>query len=140
MRNANILFYMSKIFDPCVGDAIANFLILESLFTNNSLDQMMDLYKEMPTRMLSVKIKSKSIFKMKSDIEIIEPEDLKNEIKKLCVKFGGRSFVRPSGTEDLVRIFAEAEKKEDCDRLCINVAQAVYNICEGIVCHPEIKY
>lgn len=139
-RNIETLYTMSKLFDPCVGDAIANFLVLEALFQQDSLDEFIRLYDDLPTRMLSVKIKRKEIIKMASDIEIIEPKELKIEVQKLCNKFNGRSFVRPSGTENLVRVFAEAESQTNCDMLCVNIAQAVYDICQGTGSHPEIKY
>ena len=37
----------------------------------------------------------------------------------------GRTFVRPSGTEDVVRVFAEAETKELADKLANTVADFV---------------
>ena len=39
--------------------------------------------------------------------------------------FRGRSFVRPSGTEDVVRVYAEAETKEEADKLAQAVADIV---------------
>ncbi len=38
----------------------------------------------------------------------------------------GRSFVRPSGTEDVVRVYAEAENKEAAINLAKKVAEAVH--------------
>lgn len=37
----------------------------------------------------------------------------------------GRAFVRPSGTEDVVRVYAEAESAEDASALAKQVADAV---------------
>ncbi|KAM0686517.1 hypothetical protein COBT_002258 [Conglomerata obtusa] len=139
-HNMKILKAMSMIFDPCVGDAIANFLVLEALFEDETLNSINELYRELPTRMLSIKIKSKDIFKMKSDVQMIEPIEVRDEIARICTKFGGRAFVRPSGTEDIVRIFAEARKRDICDSLCLSIAQLVYDKCNGIGNHPEIKY
>ncbi|KAM0678200.1 hypothetical protein BDAP_001215 [Binucleata daphniae] len=140
LKNIEILHAMSKLFDPCVGDAVANFLVIEALIKKDSLDEFVHLYKDLPTRMISVKVKRKEIFVMASDIEIVEPKKLKEEMEKLCHKYKGRSFVRPSGTENIIRVFAEAKNTSSCDKLCVNVAQAVYNLCDGIGSHPEIKY
>jgi len=140
LKNAKILKAMVNLFDPCIGDAIANFLVLEGIFLKDTFESTMNLYKEMPTRMLAVKINDKSIFKIQGDVEIIEPLELKENIKQFMQKFRGRCFVRPSGTEDIVRVFAEGERREDCDLLAVNVAQAVYDICDGIGAFPEIKY
>jgi len=43
----------------------------------------------------------------------------------------GRSFVRPSGTEDVVRVYAEAATAEECDKLSIDVANLVYKMANG---------
>ena len=40
------------------------------------------------------------------------PEGLQTEINKLVGQTSrGRAFVRPSGTEDVVRVYAEADKQ-----------------------------
>ena len=39
----------------------------------------------------------------------------------------GRAFTRPSGTEDAVRVYAEAESKDAADALALAVAQALYD-------------
>ena len=39
--------------------------------------------------------------------------------------FRGRSLVRPSGTEDCVRVYAEAATKEEADRLAAAVGDIV---------------
>lgn len=40
----------------------------------------------------------------------------------------GRSFVRPSGTEDVVRVYAEADTQENADKLADQVAQCVRDV------------
>lgn len=37
----------------------------------------------------------------------------------------GRSFIRPSGTEDVVRVYAEASTQEAADKLADSVAELV---------------
>lgn len=44
----------------------------------------------------------------------------------------GRSFVRPSGTEDVVRVYAEAVTQEQADELAATVARHVHHICGGV--------
>lgn len=48
------------------------------------------------------------------------------------------NFLRPSGTEDLIRVYAEADTKENADLLAVEVAQAVYEFCSGIGDKPTI--
>ena len=37
----------------------------------------------------------------------------------------GRSFIRPSGTEDVIRVYAEASTQDEADRLAKSVANLV---------------
>jgi len=45
---------------------------------------------------------------------------------------GGRSFVRPSGTEDVVRVYAEAGTQTSADALAREVAVQVFRLGGGI--------
>lgn len=40
----------------------------------------------------------------------------------------GRAFVRPSGTEDVVRVYAEADTQEAADELAARVSQHVKDV------------
>ena len=46
--------------------------------------------------------------------------------------FSGRAFVRPSGTEDIVRVYAEAATQEAADTLALDVARHVHKVAGGI--------
>lgn len=69
----------------------------------------------------------------------VTPEGLQDEINKLVAKYPkGRSFVRPSGTEDVVRIYAEASTKEDTAKLAAEVSLAVYKMAGGVGPEPVV--
>lgn len=132
-----ILKILTEMFDPCVGDALANFLVFKS--TLRSIDDL-GKYKENYTRLMTVKIKDKNALKVDQNNSILEP-DIQKKINEQVLLFkGSRAFVRPSGTEDLVRIFAECPTESHCDKLALNVAQIVYDNCDGVGPHPEISY
>ena len=44
----------------------------------------------------------------------------------------GRAFVRPSGTEDVVRVYAEAATQAEADQLAHGAAMAVYEQVGGV--------
>lgn len=46
-------------------------------------------------------------------------------------------FYRPSGTEDVVRVYAEADTRENADKLAIEVATVVYDTAGGVEKRPE---
>jgi phosphoacetylglucosamine mutase len=57
---------------------------------------------------------------------------------RLCaVKYkSGRSFVRPSGTEDIVRVYAEAADQDSADALARGVRALVYKHAGGVGPEP----
>lgn len=48
----------------------------------------------------------------------------------------GRAFVRPSGTEDVVRVYAEARTQPAADELAAQVARAVHDFGAGVGAQP----
>jgi phosphoacetylglucosamine mutase len=48
----------------------------------------------------------------------------------------GRAFVRPSGTEDVVRVYAEAATEAQADALALAVAQAAHAHAGGVGAAP----
>jgi len=46
--------------------------------------------------------------------------------------YAGRAFVRPSGTEDVVRVYAEAATQQAADELARQVARHVHELAEGV--------
>lgn len=57
-----------------------------------------------------------------------------------CVCAGipaGRAFVRPSGTEDVVRVYTEATTQEAADKLALDVARQVHKVAEGVKEQPS---
>lgn len=67
------------------------------------------------------------------------PEGLQEEINALVDKYEmARSFIRPSGTEDLVRIYAEAATQEEADKLAAEVANKVFEYAGGVGEPPAI--
>lgn len=125
-----------KIFDPSIGDPLADLLVLETLIPNINEK----LYIPTPMRIINVHTKEYVQIILNENKKVIKPQKLATAIEELNGKYHGIVFIRPSGTEKLVRIFVQSEKKDDCDILCINAAQAVYDICGGIGPHPEISY
>ncbi|EER00985.1 phosphoglucomutase, putative, partial [Perkinsus marinus ATCC 50983] len=68
----------------------------------------------------------------------ITPANLQPAIDALVAKReAGRAFVRPSGTEDAVRIYAEAKTEKDANELAFEVAKAAYEIVGGAAGKPS---
>lgn len=126
-----------EMYRDCVADPLANFLLLEYLRkTRTALFE--DTYVPFPSRMLQVSVADPTVVVNSENLDMLEPVALKNVIGNIMKNEKGKVFVRPSGTENVIRIFCEA--KDNVDVMCLTVAQAVYDICGGVGKHPEISY
>uniref|UniRef100_A0A8C6SXK1 Phosphoglucomutase 3 n=1 Tax=Neogobius melanostomus TaxID=47308 RepID=A0A8C6SXK1_9GOBI len=68
----------------------------------------------------------------------VSPAGLQDAIDALVKKYRlARSFVRPSGTEDVVRVYAEAISQESADALAHEVSLAVYRLAGGVGDEPK---
>ena len=56
---------------------------------------------------------------------------LQDELNQAIAKYkSGRSFIRPSGTEDVVRVYAEAATQEHADALAKEAEALVSKFCQ----------
>ncbi|OEU23749.1 putative membrane phosphoacetylglucosamine mutase [Fragilariopsis cylindrus CCMP1102] len=96
------------------------------------------LYQDLPNRMLKVKVKDRTIIKCNSNESIcLQPltvQPLLENAMNVATNGieNGRCFIRPSGTEDIVRVYAEAKTRTDADKLALIASQIVYDECNGI--------
>ena len=47
-------------------------------------------------------------------------------------EWNGRCFVRPSGTEGVVRVYAEAETRDAASKLAAKAEHIVHTLCGGV--------
>lgn len=75
------------------------------------------LYVDLPNRLVKVVVPDRSVFKTEdAERRLVSPPGLQARINDLVRKYeAGRSFVRPSGTEDVVRVYAEARLRAQAD-------------------------
>ncbi len=127
---------LTELFDPSVGDALANFMFFYAVLTP---DEFFHNYKEYAVRFLVVKIKDKNVIKVDEKYNVTEPF-IQKAINQVVSLYKGRGFVRPSGTENIVRVFAECLEQDQADELSLKIAQIVYDSCDGVGPYPEISY
>ena len=139
-------FYVLKNLKDCinqtVGDAISDMLVVELILSirDLSVTDWDSLYTDLPSRQLKVTIKDRNVIKT-TDAErrVSQPSELQDGIDSLIKTLGfksARSFVRPSGTEDVVRVYAEADTQENADQLALQVSQLVYDLAGGVGKRP----
>ncbi|KAG7359178.1 phosphoglucosamine mutase [Nitzschia inconspicua] len=144
-QNCNNSFFVKlhQLINPAVGDALCDMLLVDFLLKSAlggwTLQQWNDMYQDLPSRMLKVKVQDRSIIRCNdNETECIEPDTVQPLLQQAMSTVNqGRTFIRPSGTEDVVRVYAEAATREEADTLAALAAQIVYDTCNGVGDRPS---
>ena len=85
------------------------------------------MYQEFPNKMFKAVVADRTSFKTQWDeSRLTDPIALQNLIDaEAAAVEGGRAFVRPSGTEDILRLYVEAKKEADVQRLADKILEAI---------------
>lgn len=126
-----------KILNSYVGDAISIMLLVETILLNYdwSIKTWAALYKDRPNSIKKFYLSNKSTIKTtNADRCCIEPVGLGSQIEAIVENYGAqaRCFIRPSGTEDYVRVYSEASTQELADELANKVCEFVPTFFQNI--------
>ncbi|KAJ9542904.1 hypothetical protein OSB04_029410 [Centaurea solstitialis] len=123
------LWAVSRLINQAVGDALSGLLLVEAILQHMgwSVDKWNQLYHDLPSRQLKVKVADRSaVVTTYAETSVVKPPGIQEAINATTEKYPqGRCFVRPSGTEDVVRVYAEASTQEAADELAASVAKLV---------------
>mmetsp|Transcript_24895 Transcript_24895/g.57437 ORF Transcript_24895/g.57437 Transcript_24895/m.57437 type:complete len:611 (-) Transcript_24895:527-2359(-) len=137
---------LAKIMNPAVGDALSDLLAVAGVLFSHSdresddaVQAWADMYHDRPSRQRVVKIADRSAIRTNLDETCVtSPPALQAALdaamrsyRMMPSSLPPRCFVRPSGTEDAVRVYAEADTQRDADGLCKAALVAVQNICDA---------
>lgn len=125
---AKSLLLLNDLINQTVGDALSDLLAVIAALSvlGKSPSDWANTYHDLPNKLSKVIVKDRNMF-ITTDAErqLVEPP-IQPDIDQLISRAAnGRSFVRPSGTEDAVRVYAEAATKEECDQLSKDVVKLV---------------
>jgi phosphoacetylglucosamine mutase len=89
-----------------------------------SIQDWIAMYTDLCSRQTKVPATNKNMIICSEDeTRTLQPEQLQRDLEEAMASIPlGRCFVRPSGTEDYVRVYAEAQTQEHADnlaRLCV---------------------
>jgi phosphoacetylglucosamine mutase len=118
-----------SLFNKTVGDSISAFIATECSLKlmNMTIFELYNIYKELESVNLKVIVKDKNIFiPNEEETRLLHPIDVQNYIDQILkenIEHSARCFVRPSGTEDVVRIYSEASSIE----IAMDIAKLVSN-------------
>ena len=139
-KAAKQVLSMIDLVNQTVGDASSDMLVVESILHEKgwSLEDWGATYTDLPNRQRKVTIKDRNVIKTTdAERKVTAPKGLQDEIDRLVSGYtSARSFVRPSGTEDVVRVYAEADTQEAADSLALDISQKVYDLAGGVGDRP----
>ncbi|KAJ5275972.1 hypothetical protein N7524_002125 [Penicillium chrysogenum] len=120
---------LTDLINQAVGDALSDALLVEAILAHKgwSPKEWLGTYTDLPSRLVRVEVNDRSIFKAyDAERKLESPPGLQGTIESLQSRYNkGRSFARASGTEDAVRVYAEAASRSEADDLATRVANAV---------------
>jgi phosphoglucosamine mutase len=102
--------------DHVSGDGLAAALLLCGALGGRTLREAAAVLEPYPQAKRDVRVVRREV-----------PQSVQDEVDRLSAELGeyGRVLVRPSGTEPVVRVLAEAENAEDAERICVSIAALV---------------
>ncbi|XP_065313176.1 phosphoacetylglucosamine mutase-like isoform X2 [Gordionus sp. m RMFG-2023] len=123
-----------------VGDALSDLLLVEAILLKYgwNITHWNSMYQDLPNRLMKIKINDRTLVKTSPDETIcLSPPALQEAIDSLVSRYPkGRAFLRPSGTEDVVRIYAEAESQEKADDLAHSISVLAFDMAAGVGDRP----
>ncbi len=98
------------------GDGLAAALLLCGALRGRSLAELVSVMPRYPQAKENVHVSRKEL-----------SDDVRHEVERLNAELAGRGrvLVRPSGTEPVVRVLAEAEAEQDARGLCASISALV---------------
>ncbi|XP_050376519.1 phosphoacetylglucosamine mutase isoform X2 [Argentina anserina] len=123
------LLAVTKLINQAVGDALGGMLLVEAILQHMgwSIEKWNALYQDLPSRQLKVKVADRTaVVTANAETVVAKPPGIQEAIDAETAKYpGGRCFIRPSGTEDVIRVYAEASTENAADSLASSVAKVV---------------
>lgn len=154
------LSILPTLVNQAIGDALSDMLLVDAILFLKNWDLNMvsplrkwqrEMYTDLPSKQMKVKVKDRTMIRCnENETRVMEPAGLQQKLDSIMTQMtsteekgdnnlsnygGARCFVRPSGTEDIVRIYAEASTKENAILLAEQAAKQVAVFCNG----PELS-
>jgi phosphoglucosamine mutase len=102
--------------DHVTGDGLAAALLLCGALAGRTLEEAAAVMPKFPQAKENIRVARREL-----------PEALKDAVKGLNTRFDGRGrvLVRPSGTEPVIRVLAEAENEQEAAEACATISALV---------------
>lgn len=133
-ENLTELSLFVSLINQAVGDAITDMFVILAILINLDIDAKtwFSKYTDLPNRLVKCVVPDRTQFETYDfERQLSKPVGLQDTINQIVSAHNSskktRSFVRASGTEDVVRIYAEAGSMESVDAVIAEVLKAIEN-------------
>ena len=130
---------LTSLINQAVGDAISDLLLIDAILYIKDWtlhDWYASLYTNLPSRQMKVKVVDRAVIRTNdNETQCLSPTSVQPALDQLMEQYAAmqaRIFIRPSGTEDVVRVYAEATTQEIADELAQKAIAIVQEFCGGV--------
>mmetsp|Transcript_14428 Transcript_14428/g.18717 ORF Transcript_14428/g.18717 Transcript_14428/m.18717 type:complete len:220 (-) Transcript_14428:120-779(-) len=137
------LLALHQLINQAVGDAMSDMLAIEAVLCVKRWDisDWDACYVDLPSRQCKLPVKDRTVIVCSPDETfVLSPPELQVKLNELQKQEGFRCFVRPSGTEDVVRVYAEGPSQAEANQLAQSAALAVYELAGGMGNPPDFVF
>ena len=135
-RSFHILLQLTDLLNQAVGDAFSDLLAVQIALLHQGwgFKEWINCYTDLPNRLSKVRVRDRHVIQTTdAERKCLSPPGLQDVIDMLSEDVPkGRAFVRPSGTEDVVRVYAEAETYTQMEELGNGVVVTVFELAGGV--------
>jgi len=128
-EEARALLAFARLVNQSVGDALSVVLLVEAVLRRRGwgMAEWAAMYADLPSRQVKVAVADRSrVATAREETRVVRPEGMQGRIDAAVARYPrARAFVRPSGTEDVVRVYAEAAADADAEALAAEVVGVV---------------
>jgi len=140
---------LPKLVNPAIGDALTDLLLVDAILVLKgwSVSKWNSLYTDVPSLQYKIQVQDKSILTVNdNETKVLTPSTLQPALDAAVASLStttssssaARTFVRPSGTENVVRIYVEAMNEKDVNQLASKVIALVHDLCNGVGDIPNL--
>jgi phosphoacetylglucosamine mutase len=117
---------LSNILSQYTGDAIGNMLFVEYILRSFDFKDWIMMYEDLHTKQVKIPTDKRAFSTINFGKVCVTPVGLQDSIDSIISKYrDARAFVRPSGTEDVVRLYVECSDINDIATLSADLLQAI---------------
>jgi phosphoacetylglucosamine mutase len=147
LRNCNVsspesklaqkrLIALAELLNQATGDAFTDLLAVDGILRVLEMndDHWASLYVDLPSKQCKVKVADRTVVETTQDeTRCVRPQALQDRLDEAVKSIpSGRVFVRPSGTEDVIRVYAEANTQENANLLAEEATEGICDQAGGI--------